>query len=105
MITLTYAAASHFKNYIPANFYLKLSLASAGCSGVKYVTSIESCRAPNWHVFVSEGIKICVAEEDLQKLDGTIIDFTTSPTRLGLMVTFQNPNEKDKCGCGESFRL
>ena len=54
-------------------------------------------------VFESHGIKIFVDLKSLAYIDGTELDFVREGLNEGFK--FQNPNVKDECGCGESFRV
>jgi iron-sulfur cluster assembly protein len=54
-------------------------------------------------VFESFGIKIFVDEKSLPFIDGTELDFAREGLNEGFQ--FRNPNVKDECGCGESFRV
>ena len=54
-------------------------------------------------VFESNGIKVFVDPKSLAYLDGTELDFVREGLNEGFK--FQNPNVKDECGCGESFRV
>jgi iron-sulfur cluster assembly protein len=55
------------------------------------------------HVFDSDGFKIVVDPKSLVILDGLIIDYVRNGLNEGF--EFTNSNEKDRCGCGESFRI
>ena len=59
--------------------------------------------APEDQMFESNGIKIFVDPKSLAYLDGTELDFVREGLNEGFK--FQNPNMKDECGCGESFRV
>jgi iron-sulfur cluster assembly protein len=54
-------------------------------------------------VFESEGVKIHIDPKSLVYLDGTELDFVREGLNEGFR--FNNPNERDRCGCGESFRV
>jgi iron-sulfur cluster assembly protein len=54
-------------------------------------------------MFESNGIKVFVDPKSLAYLDGTELDFVREGLNEGFK--FQNPNVKDECGCGESFRV
>jgi iron-sulfur cluster assembly protein len=59
--------------------------------------------APEDQMFESNGVKIFVDPKSLAYLDGTELDFVREGLNEGFK--FQNPNMKDECGCGESFRV
>ena len=49
------------------------------------------------------GVKVIVDEKSLPYLDGTELDYTREGLQEGFK--FHNPNEKSRCGCGESFHV
>jgi hypothetical protein len=59
--------------------------------------------APEDQVFESSGVKIIVDPKSLAYIDGTELDFAREGLNEGFR--FNNPNVKDECGCGESFRV
>ena len=81
-VTLTEAAAKHVQKY----------LARRG-KGVE----------PDDKVWESFGVKVLVDEKSLPYLDGTELDYTREGLQEGFK--FHNPNEKSRCGCGESFHV
>ncbi len=54
-------------------------------------------------VFEGHGVKVLVDPKSLPYLDGTELDFVREGLNEGFK--FRNPREKDRCGCGESFRV
>jgi iron-sulfur cluster assembly protein len=54
-------------------------------------------------VFEGHGVKVLIDPKSLPYLDGTELDFVREGLNEGFK--FHNPREKDKCGCGESFRV
>ena len=59
--------------------------------------------APEDVVFEQQGVKILVDPKSLPYIDGTELDFVREGLNEGFR--FNNPNERDRCGCGESFRI
>jgi iron-sulfur cluster assembly accessory protein len=59
--------------------------------------------APEDHVFEDHGVKVIVDPKSLPYLEGTQLDFVREGLNEGFK--FHNPREKDRCGCGESFRV
>ena len=49
------------------------------------------------------GVKVLVDPKSLPYIDGTELDFVREGLNEGFK--FHNPREKDRCGCGESFRV
>ena len=66
---------------------------------LEYVDSI----AAEDQMFESHGVKVFVDPKSLPYLEGTELDFVREGLNEGFK--FQNPNVKDECGCGESFRV
>jgi iron-sulfur cluster assembly protein len=58
---------------------------------------------PEDSMFESFGVKVYVDPKSLAYLDGTELDYVREGLNEGFK--FQNPNVKDECGCGESFRI
>ena len=58
---------------------------------------------PNHVVFEGHGVKVLVDPKSLPYIDGTELDFVREGLNEGFK--FHNPREKDRCGCGESFRV
>ena len=106
-ITLTEAAARHVTRYLARRgkgVGVRLGVKTTGCSGLAY--QLEYVDAPQADDLVFEqahGVKVVVKPDVLAFVDGTELDFV----REGLNESFKfnNPNERDRCGCGESFRV
>ena len=81
---------------------LRLGVSTTGCSGLAYKLDYVDQHDPQDRVFESHGIRIFVDPKSLPYLDGTELDFGRDG--LNESFKFQNPNVKDACGCGESFR-
>jgi iron-sulfur cluster assembly protein len=82
---------------------LRLGVRTTGCSGLAYELEYVDNVAPEDQMFESNGVKIFVDPKSLAYLDGTELDFVREGLNEGFK--FQNPNMKDECGCGESFRV
>ena len=54
-------------------------------------------------VFEGHGVKVLIDPKSLAYIDGTELDFVREGLNEGFR--FNNPNERDRCGCGESFRV
>ena len=105
-ITLTHRAAEHVKGMLANQggaTGLRLGLTKSGCSGFAYVMDFAQRVEPTDRVFESHGVKVIVAEDSLELLDGTELDYVREG--LNEMFTFNNPNVKNQCGCGESFAV
>lgn len=82
---------------------LRLGVKPTGCSGNAYVVGVAKAINPEDEVFESQGVRIVVDRQSLVFLDGTEVDYTREGLNEGFR--FRNPNEKARCGCGESFTV
>ena len=103
-ITLSDTAADRVRRFLDARGHglgLRLAVKKTGCSGFAYVVDLEDTIDEGDRVFESNGVSVIVDPGTLPMVDGTHIDFA----REGLSETFtyDNPNVKNLCGCGESF--
>ena len=103
-ITLSNTAADRVRRFLETRGHgmgLRLAVKKTGCSGFAYVVGLEDEIGEGDRVFESNGIPVIVDPDTLPMVDGTHIDFA----REGLNETFtyDNPNVKNLCGCGESF--
>ena len=105
-VTLTENAARHVSNYIAKRgrgMGLRLGVKTTGCSGLAYKIEFADAANPEDQQFESHGIKVLVDPKSLAYLEGTELDYTREGLNEGFK--FTNPNEKDRCGCGESFHV
>ena len=105
-VTLTENAAKHVSNYIAKRgrgMGLRLGVKTTGCSGLAYKIEFADAVNPEDQQFESRGIKVLVDPKSLAYLEGTELDYTREGLNEGFK--FTNPNEKDRCGCGESFHV
>ena len=94
-VTLTEAAAKHVQKFLTRRgkgVGLRLGVKTSGCSGMAY--KLE---------FADEVNSDDQVWESLPYLDGTELDYTREGLQEGFK--FHNPNEKSRCGCGESFHV
>lgn len=105
-VTLTEAAAKHVQKYLARRgkgVGLRLGVKTSGCSGMAYKLKFADQVEPDDKVWESFGVKVLVDEKSLPYLDGTELDYTREGLQEGFK--FHNPNEKSRCGCGESFQI
>ena len=105
-ITLTEKAAKHISRYIDRRgkgIGLRFGVRTTGCSGLAYKLEYVDESANEDSIFESHGIKVFVDPKSLPYIDGTELDFGREGLNEGFK--FRNPNVKDECGCGESFRI
>src|ERR1700722_5088793 len=82
---------------------LRISVATKGCSGMSYEMNWVEAATPQDEVVVSNGLTVLVDRKASLFLIGTTMDYKTDKLTSGF--TFENPNEKGRCGCGESFHV
>lgn len=105
-VTLTQKAASHVQRNLQKRgkgVGLRLGVRTTGCSGLAYQLEYVDEGANEDQVFESHGVKVFIDPKSLPYLEGTELDFVREGLNEGFK--FQNPNVKDECGCGESFRV
>ena len=105
-ISLTDRAAQHVQRYIEKRgkgIGLRLGVKTTGCSGLAYKLEYADERAPEDTEFESNGVKVLIDPKSLAYLAGTELDYVREGLNEGFK--FNNPNEKDRCGCGESFNV
>ena len=98
IISLTEAAAAHIKNMLekkPGSVGFRLSIKKTGCSGYSYVPTIIDKINEHDISFIESGITLFVDPDYVAEGIGL------KQKRL----VFINPNEKARCGCGESFTI
>ncbi len=106
MIALTEAAAEHVRRCLVRRgrgIGVRLGVRTVGCSGLTYVLEYADAAAPADEVFEDRGVRIVVDPKSLPYLDGTELDYAREGLNEGFR--FRNPRERDRCGCGESFRV
>ncbi|HEX4328852.1 MAG TPA: iron-sulfur cluster assembly protein IscA [Burkholderiales bacterium] len=105
-ITLTENAARHVANYLAKRgkgVGLRLGVRTTGCSGMAYKLEFADAVNAEDQEFESRGVKVLIDPKSLTYLAGTELDYTREGLNEGFK--FNNPNEKDRCGCGESFNV
>ncbi|ACL73137.1 iron-sulfur cluster assembly protein [Thioalkalivibrio sulfidiphilus HL-EbGr7] len=105
-ITLTESAADRVKTFLAKRgkgLGLRLGVRTTGCSGMAYVIEFADELDEGDTVFEDKGVKVIVNPKSLVYLEGTELDFAREGLNEGFK--FNNPNEKDRCGCGESFNV
>ena len=105
-VSISEAAAKHVTKYLARRgkgVGVRLGVKTTGCSGLAYKLEYADDFAPEDVVFEDRGIKVLVDPKSLPYIDGTQLDFVREGLNEGFR--FNNPNERDRCGCGESFRV
>jgi len=107
VVTLTDAAAARMseimssadENYIG----VKIGVKNGGCAGMEYTMDYATEAAPLDEVVEENGIKILIDPKAILFLIGAEIDYVTE--KLSQRFVFNNPNQTDACGCGESVTI
>jgi iron-sulfur cluster assembly protein len=82
---------------------LRISISTKGCSGMSYDMNWVEEAGPGDEVVTSQAITVLVDRKATLFLIGTTMDYKVDKLTAGF--TFENPNEKGRCGCGESFHV
>jgi iron-sulfur cluster assembly protein len=104
-ITVSQAAAARIKHLAKENSQaapsLRIGVRRAGCSGMAYTIDLADDKLPLDAVVESDGVTVLIDPEAAMYLAGAELDFVEEKLSAGFV--FNNPNEKGRCGCGESF--
>jgi iron-sulfur cluster assembly protein len=106
LMQLTEAAAARLKALYEggeAGKLLRISVSTKGCSGMSYDMGWVEAPGPQDEVVTSHGLKLLVDSKATLFLIGSVMDYKVDKLTTGF--TFENPNEKGRCGCGESFHV
>ncbi len=106
MITVTNTAGNRIRRNLTqrgAGMGIRLGVRTTGCSGLAYVLEYVDTLAPEDTAFEQDGFVVVVDPKSLSLMDGLEVDYVRQGLNEGF--EFKNPNEKDRCGCGESFRI
>jgi iron-sulfur cluster assembly protein len=82
---------------------LRIAVKTKGCSGLSYDLSWTDAAAPSDEVITDRGVTVLIDRKATLFLIGTVMDYEVKAMTAGF--TFTNPNEKGRCGCGESFHV
>jgi iron-sulfur cluster assembly protein len=101
---LTDAAADRLRHLYATGhegMTLRISLKAKGCSGMSYDMGWAEAPGPEDEIVTDKGMTVLVDRKATLFLIGTVMDYEVKNLESGF--TFTNPNEKGRCGCGESF--
>lgn len=109
IITLTDSACDHIKKMIEKEHNaigFRLSIKKTGCSGYAYVPDIPKMVKESDIHFECNGLKVYVDPDCEQFVKDLVVDYVADNVGLKQKrLVFINPNEKNRCGCGESFTV
>ena len=106
MIQVTETAAKKIKQNLArrgSGIGIRIGVRTTGCSGLAYVLEYVDRVNDEDTVFESQDVQVIVDAKSLPILGDLDVDYVRQGLNEGF--EFNNPNEKDRCGCGESFRL
>ena len=107
VMTVTPAAVERIKSLIEnrgkPTAGIRIGVRSKGCSGLSYTLEYADSQQPMDEVVETEGVKILIDPKASLFLIGTEMDYAEEQLKSGFV--FKNPNEKGRCGCGESFHV
>ena len=107
MITVTHSAVNQIRKMMTSRsntpLGIKLGINTKGCSGMSYTLEYVDKVDDNDEVFEFDSVKIFVDPKASLFLIGTQMDYVEGELESGFK--FVNPNEKGRCGCGESFHI
>ena len=82
---------------------VRVGVKSGGCAGMSYVMEYAKEVKPNEEVIEDKGVKVLIDPKAIMYLLGTEIDYNKE--KFSSQFVFKNPNETERCGCGESFKV
>ena len=107
IITLSDNAADRIKE-IMANaednsIGVRIGVKSGGCAGMTYIMEYTKEVNPSDELIEDKGVKVFIDSAAVMYLLGTEMDFKKE--EFTSQFVFNNPNETERCGCGESFKI
>lgn len=106
MVTLTERAAQRVQKTLEKRGKgqgIRLGVRTTGCSGLAYVLEYVDRPEPEDTCIECMGCKLFIDPKSCAYLQGMQVDYVRNGLNEGF--EFNNPNERDRCGCGESFRV
>jgi len=108
MIAITDKATNKIKQTLAKRgkgLGIRIGVKTTGCSGLAYVLEYVDKYEPETGVtnFAQKDFILLIDEKSLVYLTGLNIDYVRNGLNEGF--EFLNPNERDRCGCGTSFRI
>ena len=107
IISLSNNAANRIKeimsNAEKDSIGVRIGVKSGGCAGMSYVMEYTKEVNPNDEIIEDKGVKVFVDSGAIMYLLGTEMDYKKE--EFSSSFVFKNPNETERCGCGESFKV
>lgn len=106
-MTLTDAAAERVRALLDGrgkpSAGIRIGVRTKGCSGLSYTLEFADEKGPLDEVVEAKGVTVLIDPKAAMFIIGTEMDFVEEKLQSGFV--FRNPNEKGRCGCGESFHV
>ena len=82
---------------------VRVGVKSGGCAGMSYIMEYAKAIKPNEEIVEEKGVKVLIDPKAIMYLLGTEMDYKKE--KFSSQFVFKNPNETERCGCGESFKV
>ena len=82
---------------------VRVGVKSGGCAGMSYTMEYAKDIKPNEEIIEEKGVKVLIDPKAIIYLLGTEMDYKQE--EFSSQFIFKNPNETERCGCGESFKV
>jgi iron-sulfur cluster assembly protein len=107
VLTITESALGRIRALLESrgkpSFGIRISVKTKGCSGLAYSIEFANESKVGEELIEKEDVKVLIDPGAIMFLIGSEMDYVEEKLSSGF--TFKNPNEKGRCGCGESFRV
>ena len=107
IISLSENAAERIKEIMSAaeknSIGVRVGVKSGGCAGMSYIMEYTKEINPSDEIIEDKGVKLFIDSAAVMYLLGTEMDYKTD--KFSSSFVFNNPNETERCGCGESFKI
>ena len=107
MLSLTDRAADRVKSLMAKSdkpvIGVRVGVSTRGCSGLSYTVEYAEEQRALEDAIEDKGVKILIDPSAIMFLFGSTMDYVEDKFQSGFV--FTNPNEKGRCGCGESFHV
>ena len=107
IVKLSDSAANRIKEIMSsadqATIGVRVGVKSGGCAGMSYVMEYAKDIKANEEVIEDKGVKVLIDAKAIMYLLGTEMDYKKE--KFSSQFVFKNPNETERCGCGESFKI
>ncbi|MBI3446046.1 MAG: iron-sulfur cluster assembly accessory protein [Magnetospirillum sp.] len=106
-MTITDAAAERVKALLSKrgkpSVGIRIGVRSKGCSGMSYTLEYADEKSQFDEILEDKGVTVLIDPKATMFILGTEMDYVEDKMQSGFV--FKNPNEKGRCGCGESFHV